>query len=103
MSEPAEWCTEAVKMRSRRAKKRIRCPECGGFIRAGQQYHLLTGKWDGDFAQIHHHLLCWSIYESMCKWLGTNASLQDDELPAFGELIDATANEKHESGGVMPA
>ena len=103
MSEPAEWYQETEKTCSGRAKKPFRCNECGGTIPAGHRYIEIVGKWEGDFATMRMHKLCYSIGRAMASWLEKEAGLREDELPGIGELIDATANEKHENGGIMPA
>jgi hypothetical protein len=103
MSEPAEWYQETEKTCSGRAKKAFRCRECGGVIPVGHRYIEIVGKWEGEFSTMRLHKLCFSIYCAMVEWLESEAGLRDYELPGFGELLDATAMEKHENDGVMPA
>lgn len=47
--------TELISSKSRRARKRYSCDDCGGAINPGDAHHYETWKVDGDIVQVRRH------------------------------------------------
>lgn len=87
MSEIAKCWTK----REPKARKRHRCCECGGFIEAGEKYHVFAGIWD-DPATFKTCADCEALRQAVSEgrpW---------DETPVFGGLFeDIEASRDRES------
>jgi len=46
-----------------RARKEHECCACDEKIRKGDRYHVVKGKWDGEFSQYKHCARCWKLFE----------------------------------------
>jgi hypothetical protein len=87
--------------RTSRARKLHKCEECGGYIPPGKTYHAITGKWDGEMSTYRLHLTCNKIAGEARTFLGNEADLCWDELPAIGELVER-AREDADEGDYFP-
>ena len=51
-----------------KAKKEHTCDLCNQRIKVGEKYSRFRGKYDGDWIDIKHHLLCDRICRAYCDW-----------------------------------
>jgi hypothetical protein len=101
--ELPEWCDEVERTCSGRAKKSLKCCECGGEIAQGLRYVEYKGVWSGDFEVYRFHWLCHEIMRKRNAYLHSVVRLSEDEVPGFGELVDSAREDTRESGGEVPS
>lgn len=65
------------------ARKRHKCCECGGLILEGEQYHRVSGIWDGEPLRFKTCTDCWSLRTEADK----NVDWPDEFTP-FGYLSE---------------
>lgn len=94
MAEHPEFCIEEV----RTCVKPRKCVECGGSINPGSVYHLVKGKWEGQFEEFYWHPTCYGLYNEMITYLKKHTDLYPDELPGIGQLVEYTEEEARELG-----
>lgn len=64
------------------SRKQHKCSECKGKIMITEQYHVHSGKWDGDFLTFKICSCCTKLRQDIMK------SLDSDQCFAFGDLLE---------------
>ena len=76
----------------RKARRAHKCCECRQVIKAGENYHLFMGCWDGKWDEYKTCVDCQDLREEI------GGLYRDDEWPPFGDLSEWA----HESGFEFP-
>lgn len=74
---------EAFITKTRKARKKHRCCECGVTINPGDRYQYSSGIWDGEPDSYKQCQTCYQVFE----WAAGQAEY-NDEVPLFGSLRD---------------